>query len=513
MRIYVAEVTGVAIVSGAPVTTIFRYSTSGYATWPTDNPANVYFEERIVEPASISRSLFAPSRISGRSTIGYGGLKLVNLDGGLDSIFLGSNPYAFDGHPIKIYTGDDKNAFNTFTLLFAGTVETAIIDLNEVTFSLKDKTYNFDKFLQGSKYGGTNVLPSGVDGTASDLKDKVKPLAYGKPLNTTPILVNTTKLIYQVNDGAIASVVVYDKGVALTQGAVYTSLADMEATAPSAGTYRALPGTGHFRLGSTPAGVLTCDLVVGSTVNSNRISGIFQSVVSKAIPSLTFVSSDLTALDSEVPYDLGLYISEPINTLEVLDQLVDSVGAWYTFSLDGTQVRIGTLKVPTAPEVTTIDDTNIISIELITPNDDTKGAAVASVKLRHSKNWTVQDRSQLAASVTEVRITRLGTEYLETEVTGGASLVQYPLAPSLQKDTLLVDATQVTTEATRQRDLHKVKRHMFSMSVRGLPVTLALNDVIKLVFPRFNLAAGKLFRVISIENNYNIDGINLVVWG
>jgi hypothetical protein len=40
--------------------------------------------------------------------------------------------------------------------------------------------------LQKNKYGGTNVLPAGIDGTANDLKDQAKPLLYGRVLNIAP---------------------------------------------------------------------------------------------------------------------------------------------------------------------------------------------------------------------------------------------------------------------------------------------------------------------------------------
>src|SRR5574340_223539 len=125
----------------------------------------------------------------------------------------------------------------------------------EIAIRIKNRQLELNTPIQTTKYAGTNSLPDGLEGV-SDIQGKSKPLLFGQCKNITPVLVNTSRLIYQVNDGAIitTNAAVYDNGVALTKGADYASQADMETNAPAAGAFRLWLAGGYFRLGSTPAG-------------------------------------------------------------------------------------------------------------------------------------------------------------------------------------------------------------------------------------------------------------------
>ena len=97
----------------------------------------------------------------------------------------------------------------------------------------------FDKAHQRVQYLGNNVLPNGLEGTADDIKGKTKPKVYGKVFNIEPMMVNTSKLIYQASDSDVYDIPnVYDKGAALTRGSDYADSAAMLATAPSQGSTR-----------------------------------------------------------------------------------------------------------------------------------------------------------------------------------------------------------------------------------------------------------------------------------
>ena len=107
-------------------------------------------------------------------------------------------------------------------------------------------------------------LPAGVEGVVGDLAGKPKPLLFGVVTNIAPPCVNTARLIYQVNDGTITSLDdVYDRGVALTLEGTYASEADVldDGQEPSAGMYKVYLAGGLFRLGSSPAGTVTAEMV------------------------------------------------------------------------------------------------------------------------------------------------------------------------------------------------------------------------------------------------------------
>ena len=69
--------------SGSAIETLY-YSGEGFITEPTDSPANQFFEPRLVEPISFTRTMFSQGRIGGFSAPGFGNLVLTNADGELD---------------------------------------------------------------------------------------------------------------------------------------------------------------------------------------------------------------------------------------------------------------------------------------------------------------------------------------------------------------------------------------------------------------------------------------------
>lgn len=209
--LYLAELT--VYDAGIPGTRVLRYSSGlGFVTKPTETPADEYYAARIKQPALVKRDLFQSGTTQGQSRVGYGDLVLINDDGALDGLL----EYGFDGRQIVIRQGSPGAAYpNGFLTVLNGTMEQVDVNSSVVTVKVRDRQFELDKPLQPTKYLGNNVLPNGLEGV-TDIKDKPKPVCYGQALNVSPVLVNTAKLIYQVNNGAVASVdAVYDRGMSL----------------------------------------------------------------------------------------------------------------------------------------------------------------------------------------------------------------------------------------------------------------------------------------------------------
>ena len=253
-----------------------------------------YYEPRIQHPGRLKRALFSEGKTSGPGQIGFGEVVLVNTDGALDAL----TTYGFDGRQIMIKRGLALGAtLASVVLLAACGMEQATSSWDEVAIRIKDRKQELNVPLQANKYGGTNVLPNGVDGTA-DIQGKPKPLLFGTVKNATPVLVNTSKLIYQLHDGVLATVTgVYDKGIPLAAGTPYTSQADMEANAPAAGQYRAWLAGGAVRLGAAPAGVVTADAAEGATEADRSAAKLAQRLAARAIATGDIDAADITALD------------------------------------------------------------------------------------------------------------------------------------------------------------------------------------------------------------------------
>lgn len=210
--LYIAEL--VAYDPGVPGTVTLRYATGrGFVTGPAETPANTFYDGRIAQPALITRDLFGSGTTFGKSRVGFGDLVLLNGDGELDAL----RTYGFDGRAITIRRGEPGAAYpGGFTTVLVATMDVPEFGIDTVTIKLRDRQREVQVPLQTTKYAGDNVLPAGLEGTADDLEGKPKPVCLGVVKNVPAVLVNTSKLIYQVHDGAIQSLdAVYDRGIAI----------------------------------------------------------------------------------------------------------------------------------------------------------------------------------------------------------------------------------------------------------------------------------------------------------
>lgn len=189
------------------------YANRGFSSTPSDTPADTFFAGRVSKPALARRELFAGGTTRGRSRVGYGDLVLVNGDGALDFL----KDCGVDGRDVIVRRGQVGAAYpSAFKTMLVGTMAAAQVGADIVTVKLRDQQFLLDVPLQPNLFAGDNVLPDGLEGTAEDLQGKPKPRCFGRPLNVAPPCVNTSKLIYQLNDGPVAAVSVYDRGMPLS---------------------------------------------------------------------------------------------------------------------------------------------------------------------------------------------------------------------------------------------------------------------------------------------------------
>lgn len=508
--IYLVEI--VAGTDSAGTTTTLRFSSENYVTKPTDSPANTYYEPRVKTPADITRNLFSNGTTYGASRVGYGVVELTNMDGGLDYML----PYGYGGRSLTIKTGLADADYSTFTTILSGTMEQVEFTFNTVTILARDKLAVLELPLQKTEFAGTNSLPSGLEGV-DDLKGQKKPVCYGKVYNIQPPLVNTSRLIYQVNDSSINDVTaVYDKGAGLTKGTAYSNVSDMETNAPAAGYYRVLStSTGsYFRLGSTPAGLITADVTQGATSADRTAAQIGKLLAIKGgVASGDINSSDVTALDTANSAEVGIWIFGDDTGIACMDQVMQSVGAWYGYDATG-QFRMGRFEAASGTADVQINEDNILSIEAIRPTDTDRGVPAYKVILKYLKNYTVQS-SDLAAGVTEARRNVLRYEYQAGFVQDATVQNQFLYAAEIDKTTLLVSSSAANTEASRLLSLYKVRRRMYQIQI-ALDVTETLpdlNDVANLTLDRFGLDSGTLFRIIGISSSYAKNRATLTLWG
>lgn len=500
-----------AAIDAAGTLETFRVADAGFATAPTDTPANADFDPCILDPGDFGLFAFSDGRTGGRSKLEQGAIVLANTDGHLDDWV----NHGFDGRPVVVRSGTDGAYPGSFPVILAGAVESVSAGLRQLTVQIRDKAFILDKPLLTTRYAGSNALPNGVEGTSDDLKGKVKPRVYGKVTNIPPPCVNTAKLTYQVSDGAVDSFDgVYDRGVALTAGADHATIAALQAAVVAAATYQTCKAEGLLRLGSAPAGEVTCDVTQGASAAARTAAQLLKAVALAAgVPSGEIDAADVTALDVANPAVLGIWINDEATAASVMDDLAASVAAYYAFDRPG-DLRMGRLVAPAGSPVATIHDYEILNIERRPPRDN--GRPVWSVTVSHSKIWTVQG-NDLAGGVAADRRAYLALERRAETATDPSVKTQFLLAGEMTVETLLTSSADAATEAARLLAIHKVRRDVFDVTVPaeflGENPNLKLMDVVRVQHGRFGLAAGRDLVWLGLRSELASNRLTLTVWG
>jgi hypothetical protein len=505
-----------------------RFADHGYLTPAGETPASTFIDGRVVQPGLLRRDLYGQAKTRGDVMIGNGAVILANVDGELDDLL----DYGFDGQNFFIYEVDQETYALATLPMFSGVAEQPIFDLNQVTFAVRDQNHAFDVELLTTRYAGTNVLPAGVEGTAGDIKGKVKPKVVGIALNVSPVCVNTSRQIYQVDgqDGLRTgwSMVVYDKRSVLTAGAVYTSQADMETNAPTAGQYRVWPAGGMFRTNAAHT-LLTAD------VTNPTQYGTTGCEVSSVLRFISGASVFESHLDSDP--DCGIYLRDEVTVLAAINMVAPSVNAFFAYQPSPTGAsNLGYLcsqlcdpsSLPYTPvlPVVDLDEDNIIesSLQRIAPNEPERGLPVWRVNVQYAKNNTVMGLTDLAG-VALADQTFAGIEFRTATASDANVKLQWPDAPELNVVSLIDAESDAQSEADRLLDLHSVSRSMFKLSipaeiVREIPAVggaaprmFGLHSRVRVTYDRFGLDAGVVFLVVGIQQNHEDDTVELIIWG
>jgi hypothetical protein len=487
---------------------------TGSSNLPPDGVANIGYKSRITQPAMIQQDCWGTGKIGGASRIGFGTIELANTDGGLDYL----TTYAFDNRSIKVIVGEvQPNGTPVWTTVLTGKMSPPVIGMNKMTLYLRDRMVELDKPVCVNTYAGNNSLPNGLEGTADDIGGSRKPRIFGKVLNIEPVCVNTSLLIYQVNDGAINDIPkAYDQGAQLTKGANYTDQTDMETNAPAAGNYRILPAMGLFRIGSALVGTLTCDVTEGSASGDRTGAQLAYDVgIIGGLVSGDFSSSDITALDTANSAQLGVYYRDETTCIEAIDYILDSIGAWWGFDRLGI-LRMKQWAAPSGSPVITLTSSKIKDIERIS---DENSIPTWRLVLKYRKNYTVQTQD-IAAGVTSDRRAVIGADSL-SYIRAESSVKTANLGAIEQvKETAITGASNGLTEAgaesLRLINIYKIQRQRYDVTVfidATLLSTISLGDVVRLQISRFGMTSGVDLRILGIKTDMNTNKVFLSLWG
>ncbi|MGF7152609.1 hypothetical protein [Novosphingobium gossypii] len=210
-----------------------------------------------------------------------------------------------------------KTRFKGRVTSYAGTEYPAM----KITASIDTEPFDVD--VLGATYAGT----TGIEGGA-DLKDKVKPLALGRPRNVEPVLINAVDSVYQFSAyGPIEAVeTLFERASAFpAASADYPNYAALVAATIAPGHWATCLAQGLIRLGAPAAGVITGDIrghVVGTAAPVG--AGAIVKLLAKlcGVDSALVSRTRLDALDAEGATASDVMVTEQVSFLEAARRLI-----------------------------------------------------------------------------------------------------------------------------------------------------------------------------------------------
>jgi hypothetical protein len=416
-------------------------------------------------------------------------------------------------------------SFDSFQIIMRAQMEAVSVEREVVSIRLRDRAVTLERPFSTAKYAGTNELPDGLEGTPDDIKDRQKPFIGGHISLMEPVLVNTSQLIYQCHLYRVDAVLnVFDSGVYISREIDdYRTIEELlnEDFAPSAGYYRVYSGEEgtYFKLGSLPAGTVSCSVAESWTRNSAA------ELIRRAIEYASYFSPtstapsdawdwhhwDLLALDEANASPLGIMLEDGETTASVLDRICESVGAFWGFD------ALGKLRVVRIDEPAATPDL-ILGNQQMTEADRTPEGQMPfwSVTVQSDRNYITQDKNSMAGIVPAARAEWFASEYRKSNVKDDTIRTTRLLAQEGDYTSLLAGIGPAQVEAQRRLDLFSVRRDVGTITVPDpgqYGDALDLGKTVQVVLPRLGYNTGRNMIVIGIQTDWGRDQAIVTLWG
>lgn len=472
----------------------------------------------------------------GKSQVGFGNVSVVNGQAyGSPDLIDDWKDFAFRDVTIKSLLNESQPYSQAITR-FIGSVEQLVSAnaLDEYDMIVHDRLSDLDKPLLVNTYAGDTI--SGGLGTANgdvDLTDQIKQKVWGTVHNVRAVDVNHFELIWQVSDGDVSSITVYDGGIALINDGNVGTLLALFAAAPAGGHYVTCLSLGLFRLGITAVGTVTADVVEGATAADRTAAQIATRMLEwfgeMYGETVTISSTDVAALDVINPAECGIIVHDTENAIDAIMRVLNSIGAWMLPQSNSTSVfNVGRFDPPSGTAVATYDFDDAIGghPQRVESGDDSKGVPAWKVIVKYDGLDTVQTTGELLGQVTEndpIRVQYLGQEWRQASAEDAGVLDQWPNAPTITVTSRLLAQADAQAEAARLLAIHGVGRDIWRMTVpmSGDPEDdPGVGEVVELTSRggRMGLGAepgfGEIFRCIGRADDFDqVPLLTLTLWG
>lgn len=267
-----------------------------------------YYDPRVTGIPSFKREM--QQVFYGRSMASFGDIQIAYDSAALSYL----KDWTFAGQPFSVKLGGPELADGDYTTVLAGVCDKVPeITKKAIRIPVRDNTRLLKKKIPTTFLAlGANVPEKSVG--------KPIPECYGTVYNVQPLFTNSSTNEYQVRNGRIKDVLaVYEDGVATA----LTVTKDLN--------------NGKFRLSGPATGTVTCDLegaYDGSTF-WDLPGEVKKKILDDYLPDLNYVTADFTQLDTDRPYELGIYLDRQVEIGQVFDDIDLSVCATSGFNRIG----------------------------------------------------------------------------------------------------------------------------------------------------------------------------------
>lgn len=516
----------------SPGDVTLRYSDAGYVSKPGDSPANTFFEPRVSDPGSVSRTIFAGGTTFGRVDVGYGEIVLENPDGGLDEI----RSYGF-GREVLVESitalRPEAEAYSSAVTRFRGIVDHIEADFDAVRVILRDELGLLDAPLQDSNLAGSSTGATGIEGD-ENVEGAVKPMTFGGAArNIAPVLVNASKEVYAWNFDKDGATKPSDSVDALRNGgATYTlsgtdhaGEAALFAATVTAGQADTCLAESLLRVNGSVTAQITADVTVEPT-------NVSAAQVAKAIlleHGYTIDAASVSALDASNSSEVAVHFSEGTTILDAAQRALESIGG-YLIATNTGGYKVGRFEAPSGTVRKAIAEWEILdesgdSIQLVPTDDGNTGIPVYKVTLSYSPNWTPQPADGLVGSVSQTNREAYSRDALRVVASDTAIQTQHPEAREVEIQTALVSEADASTEASRRLAFLKSGLTRFRVPLAASQAVwdsdgatpIDVGDYVTLTLSRFGFASPGDFVVIGVDERFadnvvTLDIINSDAW-
>ena len=187
---------------------------------------------------------------------------------------------------------------------------------------------------------------------------------------------------------------------------------------------------------------------------------------------------------------------------------MSGVGGYWTFDRQSL-VRIGILTAPGVPTVTLTEyDVTVDGIERLSYSAPSKRQ-----RLAYRPNWSVQGAADLATSLSPSQKSILTEQYQFVSEEDSDVGIVHKDAEEVESFSLFYNSADAQAEVTRRQELFGLTPYRYRVPLtRGLFVYFLDTDV-ELKIPRFGLADGQWFKVVSVVEDVENNNIVLELWG